>query len=169
MAQAHFPPHSNFDLLGFFSPVNVSSESRARAFLWLCYHYYESTSPNLNPFGDQYSRRHPGQVPNLKYLSPEEVKLENTDTLEEKEWGLRMKKRRQILVGDGDNSAEIDAGVAKISRRKTDTSQKQRPLAGTSKFIKKRSPVDKASSSISKLNQDQLSEGKFCMTRQVIG
>ncbi len=169
MAQAHFPPHSNFDLSDFFSPINVSSESRARAFLWLCYHYHESPLPN--PFDDEYSRRHPGQVPTLESLSPEEAKLENMDTPEEKEWGLRMKEQRRIFMENKDKSAQTDTDQPKEKtsrRRRKDRAPKsiasqKRPSAGTSKLLTERSPVDMASSSTSNLNQDQLSEGKFCI------
>lgn len=107
VAQTHFPPNTPFDILDFFSPVHVSSESRARAFLWLCHHYYESTSPN--PFDDAQSRKNPGQIPALEFLSPEEAQLENVDTPEEKEWGEKMTAQRRLFM---ENKDKVDEGIA---------------------------------------------------------
>lgn len=96
LTQSHFPTHLNFDLLDFFSPINVSSDSRARAFLWLCYYYHEA--PSRNPFDDDYSRKHPGLIPSLDILSSEEALLENLDTAEEKAWGESMTTQRRDFM-----------------------------------------------------------------------
>lgn len=104
IAQTHFPPNSGLDLLDFFSPVHISSESRARAFLWLCFHYYEATSPN--PFEDPQSQQKPGRIPPLESLSPEEAQLENVDTPEELAWGEKMQAQRKIFVENKDKLDE---------------------------------------------------------------
>ncbi|KAI0094599.1 hypothetical protein BDY19DRAFT_901750 [Irpex rosettiformis] len=96
LAQAHFPSSVTFELQDFFTPINISSESRVRVFLWLCYHYYEGSSPN--PFDDTYSALHPGTIPKLYSLSPEEALLENVDTTEEKVWGERMTNQRRLFL-----------------------------------------------------------------------
>lgn len=82
--------------MDFFSPIPISSETRARAFLWLCYHYYEA--PSQNPFDDEYSRGHHGIIPTLEPLSAEEALLENLDTPEEKEWGEKMTAQRRLFM-----------------------------------------------------------------------
>lgn len=82
--------------MDFFSPINVSSESRARAFLWLCYHYHEA--PSRNPFDDDYARKHPGLVPSLESLSPEEASLENVDSPGEVAWGEKMTAQRKDFM-----------------------------------------------------------------------
>lgn len=50
IARTHFEPRATADFLDLFTPVHISSESRARAFLWLCYHYHEA--PSDNPYAD---------------------------------------------------------------------------------------------------------------------
>lgn len=100
LAQSHFPPHATYELLDFFSPIHASSESRARAFLWLCYHYYEA--PTVNPFDDDHSRRHLGLIPALEILSAEEALLENLDTPEEKAWGEKMTEQRKLFMENKD-------------------------------------------------------------------
>lgn len=72
--------------------MDLSSESRAKAFLWLCFNYLESSMPShpgmyhsdddvviINPFGDP--RR--GGKPYLVFLSPQQIALENVDLPEE--------------------------------------------------------------------------------------
>lgn len=125
LAQSHFPPQSTFELLDFFSPINVSSESRARAFLWLCYHYYEA--PTVNPFDDDYSRRHPGLIPSLESLSAEEALLENLDTPEEKVWGEKMTAQRRVFMENKDRlllSGEASVGSQELDSIAIMTKQK---------------------------------------------
>jgi len=70
--------------------MDLSSESRAKAFLWLCFNYLENSMPShlgiyrsdevvINPFGDP--RR--GGKPYLVFLNPQQVALENVDPPEE--------------------------------------------------------------------------------------
>jgi len=70
--------------------MDLSSESRAKAFLWLCFNYLESSMPShpdiyhsddvvINPFGDP--KR--GGKPYLVFLNPKQVALENVDPPEE--------------------------------------------------------------------------------------
>lgn len=95
------------DLLDFFCPIDISSESRAQAFLWLCYHYLEG--PTENPFSDEYSLEHPNKVPKLHILSPEESLLENVDPPDEKEWGERMTKQRREFMANKDKTPDPGA------------------------------------------------------------
>lgn len=79
-------------------PINIPSNRRARAFLWLVYHYLEDPTsspvggPTTNPFADDYSGANPGKVPLLPRLSPQEMQTlrENIDTREEVGWGEKM-------------------------------------------------------------------------------
>ncbi|CAL1696159.1 unnamed protein product [Somion occarium] len=100
IAQSHFASQTNYDLLDFFCPINISSESRGRAFLWLCYHYLEG--PNPNPFADEFALANPGKTPRLRILSAEETLLENVDPSSEKEWGERMTIQRREFVANKD-------------------------------------------------------------------
>lgn len=79
----------NVDFIDLFLRKDVSSLSRARAFLWLCYHYLEARSDSdedydeegtANPFADH--RR--GNTPSFIFLSKAEVSHENVDPQEEK-------------------------------------------------------------------------------------
>lgn len=83
----HFdPPH---DFLDLFLPVDVSSQSRARAFLWIMFHYLES-SDALNPFADEHALLHPQKIPKLINITSDRRALENIDTEKELEYGRRM-------------------------------------------------------------------------------
>jgi Ino eighty subunit 1 len=54
------------------------------------YYYLESPEGHKNPYGDTYSRQNPGKAPLIRHLSDAEMKRENVDTPEEKEWGMQM-------------------------------------------------------------------------------
>jgi Ino eighty subunit 1 len=96
------------DFLDLFLPINVSSASRARAFLWLCYHYLESAADNAsrNPFSDPQAS-HPNKIPPLVTLTQEEMELENVDSPEEVAWGEKMMTQRK------DFQARMDKGKDK--------------------------------------------------------
>lgn len=91
----HFDPP--FDFLDLFLPISASSSSRARAFLWLIFHYLESPSMH-NPFSDNYANQHPGKVPKLFILTPRQRALENIDTEEELEYARRMAQFRSNFL-----------------------------------------------------------------------
>jgi Ino eighty subunit 1 len=106
MTQMHLPPgHDFYDLI---MRTNLSSESRATAFLWLMWFYLESDfteeGADENPFGPgvDYGVRVRNQgVPRFKYMSKEEEALENVDTQAEKDYGLaKMKERKRIIEAD---------------------------------------------------------------------
>ncbi|KAH0590497.1 hypothetical protein H2248_000644 [Termitomyces sp. 'cryptogamus'] len=88
IGRVHFSEKLEF--IDLFIRETLSSLSRARAFLWLCYHYLESSVENndddydddgpTNPFAD--SRR--GNIPIIVHLSDTEMTQENVDSEEEK-------------------------------------------------------------------------------------
>ncbi|KAJ7492884.1 hypothetical protein FB451DRAFT_554715 [Mycena latifolia] len=97
---------SDMEFLDLFLPNDVSSASRARVFLWLCYHYHEGAPADddydgdvseMNPFSDPGS---PGKVPHLVVLSPEQAVLENVDSEEEKDLAKRLIAQREVIVQD---------------------------------------------------------------------
>jgi len=88
----HFDPP--YDFLDLFLPVNASSPSRARAFLWLIFHYLEASSAR-NPFGDE---PHTGKVPRLVPLPSRQKVMENVDTPEEIAYGKKMAKYRSKFL-----------------------------------------------------------------------
>ena len=59
------------EFLDLFLPINLSSSSRARVFLWLMYHYLQGPD-KPNPFDDDYSRANPPKVPRMRSLTREE-------------------------------------------------------------------------------------------------
>ncbi|KAI0778016.1 hypothetical protein BD413DRAFT_600858 [Trametes elegans] len=90
----HFGSSSHVDFLDLFTPVRISSESRARAFLWLCYHYHEA--PSDNPFADESDQ---GRLPPpLRMLTAEEAAAENIDTREEHQRGIDMTDIRKRFL-----------------------------------------------------------------------
>ena len=80
-----------------FLPVNISSASRAQAFLWMVYRYL-SPPDTENPFDDEYSRAHPGKAPRLLTISREEMLQENQDPEDEIDWGKRMSQMRSKFL-----------------------------------------------------------------------
>ncbi|KAG6842491.1 hypothetical protein C0991_000017 [Blastosporella zonata] len=102
IGHTHFA--DNLDFVELFTRENVSSLSRARAFLWLCYHYlespmeendddYDDDSPT-NPFAD--SRR--GNLPTFTFLSDTEIIQENVDPDEEKALAEKLVAQRLEIV-----------------------------------------------------------------------
>jgi hypothetical protein len=98
-----FPPRDFFDLV---MRPNLSSRSRATAFLWLMWWYLESDfskeAAESNPFGpgqygppgDPATAGHPIKCPAFDFLTPEQEALENVDTTEEKNFGEIKRKER---------------------------------------------------------------------------
>jgi Ino eighty subunit 1 len=96
------------EFLDLFLPNDTSCASRARAFLWLCYHYHEGPAAEpdddydgdmagLNPFSDPGS---PGKAPRLIVLTSEEAALENLDSEEEKALAKKLVMQREAIVQD---------------------------------------------------------------------
>ncbi|KAJ3558418.1 hypothetical protein NP233_g11513 [Leucocoprinus birnbaumii] len=98
----HLP--DDVDFIDLFMRTDLSSESRARAFLWLCFNYLESAAPSkeddydndviANPFGDP---RRDGK-PSFVHLGPEEAALENVDPPSEIQLAEKLIKQRTGLV-----------------------------------------------------------------------
>ncbi|CCM00888.1 uncharacterized protein FIBRA_02934 [Fibroporia radiculosa] len=103
--------HDHFDapleFLDLFLPVNLSSASRARAFLWLMFHYLQGPD-KPNPFDDDYSRANLGKVPRMRNLSREEMQQENVDPIDEIEWGRRMSGQRSKFLKELVDEMEMD-------------------------------------------------------------
>ncbi|KAI0936163.1 hypothetical protein AcW1_000469 [Taiwanofungus camphoratus] len=103
--------HNHFDapveFLDLFLPVNLSSASRARAFLWLMFHYLQGPD-KPNPFDDDYSRANSSKVPRMRNLSREEMQQENVDPPEEIEWGKRMSAHRSKFLKELVDEMEME-------------------------------------------------------------
>ena len=110
ISEVHFPaPRDFFDLV---MRASLSSESRARAFLWLVWWYLESDfsykDSQRNPFGkgifaegEQDSGVLPLKVPLLETLTEEQAASENVDTEDEMHYGeVKRKERIAILASD---------------------------------------------------------------------
>jgi Ino eighty subunit 1 len=103
IAELHFPPGREFhDLI---MKTNLTSHSRAMAFLWIMWFYLESDFTeegcDENPFGRgvDYGVDVANQgVPKLEEMTAEDEAQENIDTEEEKEFGLAKQKLRTRLV-----------------------------------------------------------------------
>ncbi|KAL1867559.1 hypothetical protein VTK73DRAFT_4083 [Phialemonium thermophilum] len=103
IAELHFPPGREFhDLI---MRTNYSSESRARAFLWIMWFYLESDFTEEgceeNPFGPgvDYGVDVANQgIPVLEELTPEEEAKENVDTPEEIEFGFAKQRTRARII-----------------------------------------------------------------------
>ncbi|EJF66554.1 hypothetical protein BD309DRAFT_754990 [Dichomitus squalens] len=105
VAQRHFDPPVEF--LDLFLPINLSSSSRARVFLWLMYHYLQGPD-KPNPFDDDYSRANPPKVPRMRSLTREEQAQENVDPPDEVEWGKRMSATRSKFLKELVDEMEME-------------------------------------------------------------
>ncbi|KAI0348686.1 hypothetical protein BDW22DRAFT_1350940 [Trametopsis cervina] len=105
IAHQHFEPPVEF--LDLFLPINLSSLSRAKAFLWIVFHYL--SAPNsVNPFDDDWSRQRPGKVPRMISLSREDMARENQDPADEIEFGRRMSGLRSKFLKELVDEMEAD-------------------------------------------------------------
>ena len=108
----HFEPDVEF--VDLFLPINISSAARARAFLWMIFHYHEG--PNMaNPFADDHARRNSGKVPWLLRLSKEDQAQENIDPPEELEWGRKMAQARSRFLQELVAGGELDKATRTLS------------------------------------------------------
>jgi len=102
------------EFVDLFLPISISSAARAKAFLWMIFHYHEG--PNLaNPFADDHARRNPGKVPWLYRLSKEEQVQENVDPPEELEWGRKMAQARSRFLQELVAGGELDKATRTLS------------------------------------------------------
>ncbi|CAA7266626.1 unnamed protein product [Cyclocybe aegerita] len=100
VGQAHLQSHVDF--LDLFLRSDISSASRARAFLWLCYNYLESPSleddyddePVPNPFSDPTKN----SAPTLSFLTADERKQENQESAEDLVLTERLVIQRTRIV-----------------------------------------------------------------------
>ena len=100
------PPRDFFDLI--IRPT-LSSRSRARAFLWLCWWYLEGDFTReaalSNPFGPGLAPPDdpngiPMIVPDFEHLNEDQANAENVDTEEEKVYGEKMRLQRKRILED---------------------------------------------------------------------
>lgn len=101
-----FPPRDFFDLV---MRSALSSESRAKAFLWLMWWYLESDFTEQDALNNPFGAGQPGtagdatsgmpiKTPPFKHLTEEEAALENVDTEEEKQFGEEKRKERIAIL-----------------------------------------------------------------------
>lgn len=95
LANIHFDGTVNF--LDLFLPKALASSDRAKAFLWVIYHYLESDQ-SPNPFDAPNTRPIPGKAPYMRPLTRAEMRRENVDTPEELEWGRKMSAQRNSFL-----------------------------------------------------------------------
>ncbi|KAJ5105499.1 hypothetical protein NUU61_002846 [Penicillium alfredii] len=100
-----FPPRDFFDLV---MRSTLSSQSRARAFLWLMWWYLESDFSReaalSNPFGPGLegdgAEGLPLKVPAFESLTEEQANEENVDTQEELEYGESKRLERKRILDE---------------------------------------------------------------------
>ncbi|KAF7319971.1 Ino eighty subunit 1 [Mycena kentingensis (nom. inval.)] len=105
---------NDVDFLDLFLPDVYTSQSRARLFLWLCYHYHESMNVDaeleestMNPFADA------GEPPRLVPLSPNDAP-ENVDTEEEKTLAARLIAQREAILEEQSRRESAREAAAKV-------------------------------------------------------
>ncbi|KAJ4413747.1 hypothetical protein N0V82_008336 [Gnomoniopsis sp. IMI 355080] len=115
IAELHFPPGNEFhDLI---MKTDLSSTSRARAFLWIMWFYLESDFTEEgcmeNPFGEgvDYGVDVANQgVPEMEELSNEDEAAENVDTPDEVDFGkVKQAMRKKIIEADEQYAIESNS------------------------------------------------------------
>ena len=94
-----FSDYPNYvNMLTLFTPLLIKSSERARAFLYIIYHYLEAHG-SPNPFAEE---GQPDKLPTLNILSQEEYDAlgENIDTPEEIQFGIEMKAQMLQCVAE---------------------------------------------------------------------
>ncbi|KAG5363440.1 Ino eighty subunit 1 [Yarrowia sp. B02] len=88
--------YDQFEFCDLIMDSNLSSASRAQAFLWLAWAFLETNLEEeellQNPFGSSTT------IPELVELLPHEAELENVDTEEEKEFAQQMRAVREEYI-----------------------------------------------------------------------
>ncbi|KAJ3801685.1 hypothetical protein GGU11DRAFT_697829 [Lentinula aff. detonsa] len=118
VSKLHFS--GEVDFLDLFTSIHLSSDSRARAFLWLVHNYYEAAfhlsehpesdpagGSNINPFSNP-SR--PGERPLLHQLTDAEAALENVDPDDEKEISEKLIAQRMQLLASQSPKDHLKGG-----------------------------------------------------------
>ncbi|KAJ3870119.1 hypothetical protein EV359DRAFT_76114 [Lentinula novae-zelandiae] len=157
VSKLHFS--GEVDFLDLFTSTRFSSHSRARAFLWLVYNYYEATAQSSEPLGSDTVRTdnnpfsdpsRPGERPLLEELTEAETALENVDPDDEKEISEKLvSQRMQFLAAQspkefskvGRNSVKDDESVMSIESA-VKSKAKRRGASGTGKTKNGKSAAD---------------------------
>lgn len=110
---------SSYEFHDLIMNKGLSSESRARAFLWLMWAYLESDlSPEQlkqNPFGIKDDNS--DKIPPLVTLTPEEQAQENIDTPEEIHFAKTMKAQREEFLKNGVSNSVTSGTSGTTSKR----------------------------------------------------
>ncbi|KZT21669.1 hypothetical protein NEOLEDRAFT_1139080 [Neolentinus lepideus HHB14362 ss-1] len=139
MGRTHFPRGSSLDFLDLFTNATLTSASRARVFLWLCYYHLEEHTIS-NPFADEYANENPGKAPILEVLPIDQDSAENIDPQEEIEWGDRMREQRKLFVikhAIGMDKETRDAAEEQVRRASTNSSGRGKGRRTTKKSIRR--------------------------------
>ncbi len=108
--QKYFKPTEDFplqlDFLDLFLRTEISSPSRGRAFLWMCWKFLEKHDDDAsNPFSGL-----EGRAPAFALLSKEQTVLENIDPEEEKIIAEKLiSARNQIVMNNSIKEAQKEA------------------------------------------------------------
>ncbi|PPQ77615.1 hypothetical protein CVT26_006117 [Gymnopilus dilepis] len=109
----HIHFDGRLDFTDLFIRTEFSSWSRSRTFLWLCYHYLESSDEegHSNPFADP---EHPSGPPPLIVLTPDQASLENRESPEDSAMTAKLVTQRIRII---ESQAAKDSGKisAKVS------------------------------------------------------
>lgn len=124
MARSHLNAGDSLEWADLFTPVPYSSASRARAFLWLCFHYLECNTGN--PYADEFALNNPGLAPQLVPLAPEAMTAENVDTSEELAWGVQMANKRLEFL----DKVKTEREQEELKKAKAKEQERERLVSG---------------------------------------
>ncbi|KAG5513935.1 hypothetical protein PMAC_000557 [Pneumocystis sp. 'macacae'] len=118
ISNLHF--NSSIEFIDLFTKASFSSKSRARAFLWLCWHYLETDGSAevamKNPFNSG-NNENPLNAPNLDVITEEDAALENVDTPMELEYAAKMAEERKRYLQENENLKSNSQDVSNIRKK----------------------------------------------------
>ncbi|KAG4305664.1 hypothetical protein PORY_001220 [Pneumocystis oryctolagi] len=118
ISSLHF--NSLIEFTDLFTKSSFSSKSRARAFLWLCWHYLETDgsaeTAMKNPFNSG-NEANPLHAPPLDSITEEEAALENIDTPIELEYAVKMAEERKRYLQESENLRNNSQDLPNVRRK----------------------------------------------------
>lgn len=118
ISSLHF--NSSFEFIDLFTKESFSSQSRARAFLWLCWHYLETDGSAeiamKNPFNSEHVDN-PLSAPALDSITEEEAAQENIDTPTELEYAIKMAEERKRYLQENESQRNNSQDLSNLRRK----------------------------------------------------
>ncbi|KTW31402.1 hypothetical protein T552_00047 [Pneumocystis carinii B80] len=162
ISNLHFDP--SFEFIDLFIKPTFSSESRARAFLWLCWHYLETDGSSevatRNPFNYGYNEN-PLSAPALKSITEEEAAEENVDTPTELEYAVKMAEERKKYLQESETLRNNSQDMMNFRRKSRTRKTHKKDDADSSPEFSKFSSIENQDENFENTARDNLYKKQY--------